>query len=226
MKKLLVLVAVLAIAGAAQAVTNGGFEDGPGGLLNNTPPGPFAGWQTWTWGDGSAAVSTDAYAGAASASFGTLVSWGWGGGGGAFQGEAVGAGQNVSLSAMVKTNISTNTDETGLDLCFFGAVPSETAQNPATIGRINLNVVTGLLIAENNYNVALANGSLGAADANGWKLAILNAITPAGTAYMKFEIADNGSVGNVLFDNVVSTPEPISMVLLGLGGLFLRRRVK
>ncbi len=33
-----------------------------------------------------------------------------------------------------------------------------------------------------------------------------------------------GSAGYVLIDNVVLTPEPMTMALLGLGGLFLRRR--
>jgi hypothetical protein len=44
---------------------------------------------------------------------------------------------------------------------------------------------------------------------------------------MKFEFSDNGNPGPqvILFDNAVGTiPEPMTLALLGLGGLFLRRK--
>jgi hypothetical protein len=43
-------------------------------------------------------------------------------------------------------------------------------------------------------------------------------------AKVYLHMADNGGSGNAYWDNVTLTPEPMTLGLLGLGGLFLRRR--
>ena len=48
MKKMLMLLALLAVTGMAGAnlLTNGGFEDGDTGQMTATP---IPGWNTWNW---------------------------------------------------------------------------------------------------------------------------------------------------------------------------------
>jgi hypothetical protein len=218
MKKLLVLALVLAFVGAVQAVNqvaNPGFENGPGGTLNNVAPGPFDSWQTWTWSnaaptDSWARINADAHTGVASAEFGNndALGWGgWAGGSGAFQGILIGQGTTATIEAYAK-GITTN-GASGIDLVFFNIVPDESRQNPANIGRADL---------------LFAN--FGAPDLNGWRYGLLSAVCPPGTLYMKFEVNNNGDPHSILFDDVVGTPEPMTLALLGLGGLFLRRRSK
>jgi hypothetical protein len=186
-KKLLVLVLVLAFVGAVQAdlIQNPGFESG------------FNGWTVWTWGDGSAAISTDAYAGTASADFGTVASWGWGGGAGAFQGVFIGEGIPVSISAYAK-GVS-GMGIAGIDMIFLG--PDWAIQNPDVIGRADL---------------AVAN--FGAADETGWRFGLLNAVTPAGTMFVRFEVNNNGDPGHILFDNV-GIPEQATCMFVLAGDL-------
>lgn len=57
-----------------------------------------------------------------------------------------------------------------------------------------------------------------------WHNVSLVATAPAGTAFIKVELADVNGQGTVWFDNAVLIPEPISLVVLGLGGLLLRKK--
>ena len=221
-----VFVMVFAFVGAAQAVnvlTNGGFED--------RDPGDFDGWTrqgidygitgVWFWGDGTAAINTtDAYEGLASADF--YTAGGWSGGAGVFQEILIGGGVPVSISAYVK---GAGGNGASIDMVFFDFNHFEEVQIPSNIGKVALSIGGGVLIPGGGVlYTGPISGSLGAADALGWQYGVLNAVTPAGTMCMKFEVNNNGGTGDLLFDNVVGTPEPATIALLGLGGLALIRR--
>ncbi|MCE5339971.1 MAG: hypothetical protein LLF92_02415 [Planctomycetaceae bacterium] len=57
-----------------------------------------------------------------------------------------------------------------------------------------------------------------------WHNVTLSAVAPVGTVSVKVEFANANGQGTVWFDNAVLIPEPISMVLLALGGLLLRKK--
>ena len=59
-----------------------------------------------------------------------------------------------------------------------------------------------------------------------WVLHSITATAPTGTVdvHMYLGIGTSGIGRNTLFDNVSLVPEPMTIGLLGLGALFLRRR--
>lgn len=59
-----------------------------------------------------------------------------------------------------------------------------------------------------------------------WDNYSVTATAPAGTVTVRAVMGGytDGNGGTLRFDNAVLVPEPATMVLLGLGGLFLRRR--
>jgi hypothetical protein len=205
---LICLMAVFAFVGAAQAAVlqNGGFED----------PVAFNHWElfpgsgvtgVWIWGPPGNITSvtintTDAYEGLACADVNVVGP----GGAGVFQGVFIGGGVPVSMSAYVKikSGFGWGLGAGGIDMVFFDLTPGEEEQCQClpNITRVDLHF---------NYTVTGGNGATTLNsywepnDANGWRYGILNAVTPAGTRFVKFEINANNNPGEFLFDNVVSS---------------------
>jgi hypothetical protein len=204
------LMAVFAFVGTAQAastLTNGGFEE-PNSLVGGVEywPGwtqiyPVGATGVWTWGVGTAhIITTDKYAGLKCADFYSVGPWV--GGAGVFHQVLVEAGVPVSISAYAK-NVSITIPATcGIDMVFFNVIPDETTKNPPNIGRVDL-PLTGT-VTHTGYT-GPNSGSWGAADGQGWQYGILNAVTPAGTKCMKFEVNNNNGGGHIRFDTVVGT---------------------
>jgi len=223
-RKLLVFVLVLAFAGAVQAadpIFSDGFETGD-----------FSGWTGWhqgpndpvpvqigplttpttVWWAGGTVVE-GGYAGSSYAADFYAGAW-WSTGGGAYNGvlgDFGGVPVSISAYANVLTHDANYAVPGGIDMVFYDGVPDETVDNPPSLGRVDLNIF-----------------NFGAADPDGWRYGLLTAVAPAMTTYMKFEIncmtVGGEESGEVLFDNVVGTPEPATIALLGLGGLALIRR--
>jgi hypothetical protein len=57
-----------------------------------------------------------------------------------------------------------------------------------------------------------------------WANYSITGIAPAGTVTVRSMLGTWGEGGTARFDNVVLTPEPATLTILGLGGLLLRRR--
>ena len=199
-----VFVMVFAFVGTAQAalLKDGGFEDG-----FNQWAQINGGTGVWHWNSGVADINTaDKYEGLKSADFRVAGT----GGAGVFQEVLVGAGVPVSISAYAKI-VSGTGGSGGIDMVFFNNVPPENTQNPANIGRVNLQLNGTIARPADNGPVYTGPyaGSWGPIDANGWRYGTLSAVTPAGTVCMKYEVNANNNVGRFLFDNVVGTPLPL-----------------
>ena len=203
MKKLIVFIVVLALTGIAQAelmTANRGFEAGDTSDWMEWGAGSgTAGWQSWNdiftvISDGTAAEG-DYYA---QLSQSGCDYWGYIV---AWQGEATtistGPG-SLTMSAQVRSTVV-----------------------PDPILKLEYWDEVSMISDEVTWNAITTDGT--------WQLITNSFTAPAGTTNVRAVIGwdkggDVGGVFSVDYDAVSLVPEPMTIALLGLGGLFLRRR--
>ncbi len=213
MKRLIILFVLLAFAVSAQAniLTNGGFE-----LDTNIDAFYWADdWNAWNWAGGwSGWVNNNPLSDGFSApsaftayeddAYGYAGGWGGNSAGITFDFTSPVVGQEYIASVMYSTEDWGGDNQAALRVKWWG-----------DYGEVS-----------NVYTIIDAAGPMST-----WELFSVNVgAVPFGTTGGQFEleagnnVADDG--GTVLFDNASLSvvPEPMTIGLLGLGGLFLRRR--
>lgn len=213
MKRLIILFALLALAIPAQAqiVTNGGFE------IDTNPDGTYwadgwGGWDWWGWKgfkndnplsdgyvapSGNTAYEDDAYGYAGGSST-------WGASGGINQEVYPTVGLDYIASLYYSTENWGTDNEARLRVKWWGDFGG------------------GVTEIINEWTLIDGSGPIHGT----WNYFSVNTgIVPVGTTSAQFELEGAGD-GTVLFDNasMEAVPEPMTIGLLGLGGLFLRRR--
>jgi hypothetical protein len=219
MKKLVILLALLALAIPVQAeiVSNGGFE------IDDNPDGTYyaAGWGDWEWGgwrgfknndplaDGGGDSGYAAYAGTAYGYAGASSDWG----------AVAGINQTVSPTVGVEyiASVYYSTESWGTD------------NSARLVIKWWGDFGGGVTEIKTTYSIIDDSGPI-----NGtWNYFSVNTgAVPVGTTSAQYELeagghnTSPGDGGSVLFDNasMVAVPEPMTVGLLGLGCLFLRRR--
>jgi hypothetical protein len=199
MKKLMVLLLMLALCGLSQAellTANRGFEygDTTDWLQWGSGGSP---WQSWydTWGvvsDGTA-HSGDYYLNIAQNHYGNWaynVAW---------QGEATTipgvAGETYTLSYWARSNDATRV------VVKFEASDGDWANNKW----------------QQEINPEITPDGT-------WQFFSESFIAPVGTTELRAVVGGNETVFSIDIDDVSLVPEPMTIALLGLGGLFIRRR--
>lgn len=210
MKKALILFAIFAVAGIASAnlLSNGNFNavtdildefgDPTGGVTADD-------WEAWSWGNGWGNTEIAGW-GSPGGTYHTAVGASGGGGGGHFQ--VVTATEGTTYELAVDSGAEAWWLPTGTMIIFF------LDDTGAEVGQASRNTVDPAVYGE-NYDIP-----------HPWENYSLIATAPIGTTQIKVELTANNATGSVGFDNAVLevVPEPATLALLGLGGLFIRRR--
>ena len=202
MKKLLLVLVVLALAGTAQAadytLDNADFELGTWydqGWGVPSPPGVPTGWGGMSSGEALA--------------------------------EIVGNGGGLA----VKLEVAAIHDPGGYSFMWNQNWAEVTEGDTLTLSADIIDLTPGVAVADfaflhvGGYEAKIAGVT------SSWGNFSIDFLVPAGVTSVEVKIGlstDSPSYPNTAaaygFDNVVLTPEPITIALLGLGGLFLRRR--
>ena len=204
MKKIVLMLAAMAlVAGIAQAelLTNPGFEDGAYGVKlipdgwSIYSPTYSSGWDWWLSGGGAHGGSKYMSMHAAPSASYTTATIG--------QVLPAAPGDEFTFSVWAKS-------------------PSQSV-NATPYGYITWgNATTSWL----SYGSLIPdNSSVG----NTWTLVSFDAVTaPAGAEWGYFQVmgtlANDAAAGGILYDDASLIPEPVTLGLLGLGALMLRRR--
>ncbi len=207
MKKVVLLLALLAMTGIAGAnmLANGDFEtpqaDGWAGT----------GWTNWAWNTGwSEHVIKPAVPNGGNGTYLLNCGSNWyDGGGGAFQTVAAVAGVEYTLT--VDSGADAWWLPTGrMSMIWLDSLGAE-------ISNVVRNTVDPAVYGQ-NFDIPHPMANY-----------ILVGTAPVGTASVKVEFSSGmpgGIGGSITFDNAVLVPEPATMILLGLGSLFMARRKK
>ena len=196
MKRVVLLLAVLAMAGYANAnlLVNGNFEDpGTGDAAT--------GWEVWSWGDGWANTEKADWG---NGTWHIAVGANGNGGGGYYQ--IVDATAGVEYTLTVDSGADDWWLPTGYMVMFF--LDDEGTE----LLQVSTNTVDPAVYGE-NYDIA-----------HPWESYSLSAIAPEGTTQIKVEFAANWATGSIGFDNAILVPEPATLTILGLASLLLRKR--
>jgi hypothetical protein len=189
------LLLVFGVSVQAELLVNGNFEDGATGQINNGVPG----WNTWGdsgWHNDDAGAVID-----------TKSMKFWWDACGMWQDFAVTPGVAYNISAMVidaSRDTTPNNWNYRIDAEFYDAANVQLLATPA----------------------GLFDSTLQPNDT--WVKVGSTIVAPAGAVtgrvYMQLRDWESGIGGALYFDNVSVTPEPATMLLLGLGGLLIRRK--
>ena len=193
------LLAMLSLAGSANAelLLNRSFDDLDGGTGNPTS----ASWGMWSWGSAGAYAVLDGAPDPAHSGPAYTEIWGWAGGsGGFYQAVTPVAGEAYELSIW--------------------AYDQGWGDDKNLSVTLHVDDGTGLSLLVNE--MLYSGTGLGA----GYhQFSVITPVIPAGTIAGEFGITFAGSGTFALDDaSMAVVPEPMTLGLLGLGGLFLRRR--
>jgi hypothetical protein len=209
MKKVLAVLVVLSFVGAVQAadfvIENAGFEGGwmtqtmgwGGDPVHQVP----VGWGTWTGGSNL----ENMYA----------IAGNGGGGGAALEVlNAAGVGGYSFLWTLVKPTVPATATSLTMYADVIDLTPGGAGGN---FSGVSINGVETKFVGVTGQ----------------WQTFSFTAAIPLGTTAVELKIVNStdqvdpkGGPCVYGFDNIRLVPEPMTMVLLGLGGLFLRRRSK